>query len=47
MEGSVIAYYGELVEEIIAVEQGGLAEGEKALLDLLNKKLRREMRRAA
>jgi DNA topoisomerase I len=47
MEGSIIAYYGELVEEIIAAEQGGLTEGEKALLELLKKKLRREMRRAA
>ena len=47
MEGSVIAYYGELVEEIIAAEQGGLTEGEEALLQLLKKKLRREMRRAA
>jgi len=47
MEGSVIAYYGELVEEIIAAEQGGLTEGEKALLELLNKKLCRELRRAA
>jgi DNA topoisomerase-1 len=47
MEGSVIAYYGELVEEIIVAEQGGLTEGEKALLVLLNMKLRREMRRAA
>ncbi len=27
IEGSVIAYYGELVEEIIAAEQGGLTEG--------------------
>jgi len=46
MEGSVIAYYGELVEEILA-EQKGLSEGEKALLELLNKKLRRELRKAA
>ncbi len=45
MEGSVIAYYGELVEEIIAAEQGGLTE-EEALLKLLKKKLRRELRRA-
>src|ERR687893_465798 len=43
MEGSVIAYYGEMVEEIIAAEQGGLTEGERALLELLNKKLRREL----
>jgi DNA topoisomerase I len=46
MEGSVIAYYGELVEEIITAEQGGLTD-EEALLKLLNKKLRRELRRAA
>jgi DNA topoisomerase-1 len=47
MEGSVIASYGELVEEIIVAEQGGLTEGEMALLELLNKKLRRELRKAA
>ena len=47
MEGSVIAYYGELVEEIIAAEQGGLTEGEEALLELLKKKLRRELSKAA
>ena len=47
MEGSVIAYYGELVEEIIAAEQGGLTEGEQALLELLKKKLRRELGKAA
>jgi DNA topoisomerase-1 len=47
MEGSVIAYYGELVEEVIAAEQGGLTEGEEALLKLLRKKLRRELGKAA
>jgi DNA topoisomerase-1 len=47
IEGSVIAYYGELVEEIIAAEQGGLTEGEQALLELLKKKLRRELSKAA
>jgi DNA topoisomerase I len=48
IEGAVIAYYGDLVvEEIIAADQGGLTEGEKALLELLNKKLRRELSRAA
>jgi DNA topoisomerase-1 len=47
MEGSVIAYYGGVVEEIIAAEQGGLTEGEKALLKLLKKKLRRELGKAA
>jgi DNA topoisomerase I len=47
LEGSVVAYYGERLEEVIAAEQGGLTEGERALLELLNKKLRRESRRAA
>jgi DNA topoisomerase-1 len=47
MEGSVIAYYGELVEETIAAEQGGLTEGEEALLKLVKKKLRRELEQAA
>ena len=46
LEGSVIAYYGELVEEVIA-EQEGLTEGEEALLKLLNKKLRRRLSKAA
>jgi DNA topoisomerase I len=47
LEGSVVAYYGERLEEIIAAEQGGLTDEEASLLDLLNKKLRRELRRAA
>ena len=47
LEGSVVAYHGEHLEEVIAAEQGDLTEGEKALLDLLNMKLRRELRKAA
>ena len=47
LEGSVVAYYGERLEEIIAAEQGGLTEGEEALLDLLNRRLRRELEKAA
>ncbi len=47
MEGSMITYYGELIEEIIAAEKGGLTEGEEALLKLLRKELRRELRKAA
>jgi len=46
IEGSVIAYYGELVEEIVAGQEG-LTEGEEALLKLLNKKRRRELCKAA
>jgi DNA topoisomerase I len=46
LEGSVVAYHGELIEEIVA-EQEGLTEGEAALLQLLNKRLRRELRKAA
>src|SRR5918995_801409 len=47
LEGSVVAYHAEHLDEIIAAEHGDLTDGEKALLDLLNKKLRREMRRVA
>jgi len=46
MEGSVIAYYGELIEEIVA-EQERLTDGEEVLLKLLNKKLRRALRESA
>jgi DNA topoisomerase I len=47
MEGSVIAHYGEKVEEVIVAEQEDLTEEEKALLELLNRKLRRELKKAA
>jgi len=47
MEGAVIAYYSERIEEVIVAEQGDLTEGERALLELLQKKLRRELERAA
>jgi DNA topoisomerase I len=47
MEGSVVAHYGERLEEIIAAEQEGLTEGERSLLELLNTKLRRELSKAA
>lgn len=45
MEGSVISYYSERIEEVIVAEQGGLTEGEKALLELLQRKLRCDWRR--
>jgi DNA topoisomerase-1 len=48
LEGATIAYYGEKMEEVIAAEQGGgLTESEQALLELLQRKLRREMEKAA
>ena len=47
LEGSVVAYSGEHLEEVIAAEQGDLTKGEMALLELLNKKLRRELKEAA
>jgi DNA topoisomerase I len=47
MEGSVVAYYGERLEEIISAEQGGLTEAEKSLMDLLNRKLRHDLEKAA
>ena len=46
-EGSVVAYHAEQLDEVIAAEQGDLTDGEKALLDLLKKELRRELRKAA
>lgn len=47
MEGSVIAYYGERIEAIIAAEQSEeLPEGEKTLLEQLNKKPRCELEKA-
>jgi len=45
-EGSVVAYNGEHIEEVIAAEQGDLTEGERALLELLKRKLRRELGKA-
>jgi DNA topoisomerase-1 len=48
MEGAVIAYHGERMEEVIAAQQGEeLTESEKALLELLKRKLRRELEKAA
>lgn len=47
LEGSVVAYYAEHLDEVIAAEQGGLTEGESAFLDLLKKELRRDLREAA
>ncbi len=47
MEGAVIAYYSEHIEEVIVAEQGDLTEDEKALLELLKRKLRRELEKAA
>jgi DNA topoisomerase-1 len=47
LEGSAVAHQGERLEEIIAAEQKDLTEGEKALLELLSQKLRRELRKAA
>jgi DNA topoisomerase-1 len=47
IEGSVVEYQAERLEEIIAAEQEDLTEAEKALLELLKRKLRRELREAA
>jgi DNA topoisomerase-1 len=47
MEGSVVAYYSERMEEVIAAEQGDLTEEERGVLELLQKKLRRELEQAA
>jgi DNA topoisomerase I len=47
LEGSVVEHHAEQLEEIIAAEQRELTEAEKALLELLKRKLRRELRKAA
>jgi DNA topoisomerase I len=47
LEGSVIARQAEQLEEVILAEQSDLTEEEQALLELLNKKLRRELKQAA
>jgi DNA topoisomerase-1 len=47
LEGSVVAYSAEHLDEVIAAEQGDLTDGEKALLDLLKRELRRDLRRKA
>jgi DNA topoisomerase I len=47
LEGSVVEHHVEQLEEIIAAEQEDLTEAEMALLKLLKRKLRREIRKAA
>ena len=47
IEGSVVSYYSDRMEEVIAAEQGDLTKEERALLELLQKKLRRELEQAA
>ena len=47
MEGSVVEHHAEQLEEIIAAEQENLTQAEKALLKLLRRGLRRELRNAA
>jgi hypothetical protein len=43
----VVAFHAEYLDEVIAAEQVDLTEGERALLDLLHKELRRDLRGAA
>lgn len=47
LEGSVVARQAERLEEIIVAEQGGLTGEENALMELLKRKLRRELEKAA
>jgi hypothetical protein len=47
LEVSMVEHHAEQLQEIIAAEQEDLTDGENALLELLNKKLRRELRKAA
>ena len=43
----MVAYHAEYLDEVIAAEQGDLSDGEKALLDLLKRELRRDLKGAA
>ncbi len=47
LEGAVIARQAERIEEVIAAEQGDLTLDEESLLELLQRKLRRELEKAA
>ena len=47
LEGEVIARQAEKIEEMIAAEQGDLTRDEESLLELLQRKLRRELEKAA
>jgi DNA topoisomerase I len=47
LEGSVVEHHTEQLEEIIAAEQEDLTDAERALLKLLKRKLRRELRKTA
>jgi hypothetical protein len=47
LEGSVVAYHAEHLEEVMVAEQGSVTEGEKSLLNLLKKRLRSDLRKAA
>jgi DNA topoisomerase-1 len=47
LEGSVVARQAEQLEEVLVAEQGDLTDEENALLELLQKKLRRELEEAA
>jgi DNA topoisomerase I len=47
LEGSVISYHGEKVEELILAEQRNFTREEEALLELLKRQLRSELRPAA
>ncbi len=46
LEGVVISRQARRIEEVIAAERGGLTEDEEALLQLLQRKLRRELAQA-
>lgn len=47
LEGAVIVRQAERLEEVIAAEQGDLTQDEESLLELLQRKLRRELEKAA
>jgi hypothetical protein len=46
-EEVVVAYRARHIDEVIAAEQGDLPDGEKALVELLERDLRHDLRKAA
>jgi len=47
LKGAVVAYHARHIDEVIAADQGDLTDGEKARVELLERELRRDLRKAA
>ena len=43
----MVAYHARHIDEVIAADQGDLTDGEKARVELLERELHRDLRKAA